>query len=192
MPAISSTDGSPPRRWALDIPGVRNSGSVGAPQFNGGQPEWLTTGFGLGYIGIAHTAQAKFDVDGTVTSLALYALCVALGMITGVLVRRLTDRLTRGGAKADRVPRIFGAVIVLAGMSVGTLPGTTIVPAASPHWTAQWLWIMTGALLVILAVIGEVLVWRFPATETAPAAVPAAVVTPARRPRRRRRRSGTA
>ncbi|WP_328666852.1 hypothetical protein OG905_07350 [Streptomyces sp. NBC_00322] len=181
MPDISTPEGSPRRRWALGIPGIRSSGSNDRLQFTGGQPEWFTTGFGLGYIGVAHAVQAKCGLNGTLVSLALYSVCVVFAGITGRFVRRLTDRLLQRGAKADRIPRIFGAVIVLGGMCVGALPGTTAVPAAAPHWTAQLLPVATGALLVVLAIVGEALVCWFPADQPAPT-VPTAPV-PARRTR---------
>ncbi|MCX5346654.1 hypothetical protein [Streptomyces mirabilis] len=170
----SSLEGSSPRGWALQIP----------KQLTGRQPEWLTTSFGLGYIGIGHAAQAKCAVNGNLASFALYGLCVALGVITSKLVRRLTDRLIERGVKADRIPRIFGAFIVLGGWIVGTLPGSSVVPAAAHQWTAQWLWIASGALLVLLAAIGEALVCWFPATESEPVvlAAPAPAAAPARRP----------
>lgn len=165
----STPEGSSPRGWALQLP----------QRLTGRQPEWLTTSFGLGYIGIGHAVQAKCALNSTVAGFALYGLCMALGVITSKLVRRLTDRLIERGVKADRVPRIFGAFIVLGGWIVGTLPGSSVVPAAAHQWTAQWLWIASGALLVLLAVIGEALVCWFPATEPEPVVVAAAV--PARR-----------
>ncbi|MEV0226290.1 hypothetical protein [Streptomyces sp. NPDC050704] len=154
-------------------------------QLSGCQPEWFTTGFGLGYIGLAHTAQIKFDITGTTAGFVLYTACVVLGAITGKLVRSLTDRLTRSGAKADRIPRIFAAGIVLTGMGAGMIPGTTAMSAAPHEWTVQWLWLATGALLVVLTLIGEALVCWFPAAEPEPAPP---VVTPVPTPRPRRRR----
>lgn len=168
MPSISTPDGSSPRGWALQIP----------KQLTGRQPDWLTTSFSIGYIGVGHAAQAKYGLNGTVVSFTLMGLCLTLGVITGKLVRRLTDRLAQRGMKADRLPRIVGAFIVLGGWFVGALPGTTLVPEAAHQWTTQWLWIATGALVVLLTVIGEALTCWFPATEPEPA-VPA---PPARRP----------
>jgi hypothetical protein len=175
MPNISNSEGSPLRKWTLVLP----------TQFSGTQPEWLVTSFGLGYIGVAHTAQPKFGLHGVAVSCGLYATCAVLGLVTGKLVRRLTDRLTRNGADTARIPRIVAVVIVLAGFCVSGMPGPTGVPTAR-QWADQWPFLGTATLLVLLAVIGEALACWFPAAEPEPA-IPVVPVPVAAPPARRRR-----
>jgi hypothetical protein len=160
----------------------------------GRRPEWLTTVFGFGYIGAGHATQAKYSLNDPAVSFALYGVCVVLGLITGRCVRRLTDRLTERGAKADRIPRIFSVFIVLSGWVVGSLPGTSAVPASAHQWTAEWLWIAAGALLVLLACVGEAFTYWFPAREPEPVTppVPAPPVPAPSLRRRWRQRPDTA
>ncbi|MYS84925.1 hypothetical protein [Embleya scabrispora] len=87
--------------------------------------QWLGALYAFGYIGLARTAQAEFDLDGVAAALPLYALSVAAAGLTDGLGRRLTDRLARRGLAVPRACR-----------AVGRLLAACVPPAAALPWLA--------------------------------------------------------
>ncbi|MET7304073.1 hypothetical protein [Embleya sp. NPDC005575] len=178
MPEISSAPadaGSPVPRMPQvpDAPDVHDQPVDEAARFETVGSQWRGALCAFGYIGLARTAQAEFDLDGVAAALPLYAVSVAAAGLTDGLGRRLTDRLARRGLVVPRACRAIGRLLAACVPPTAVLPwldpqpligATTLPPAPSP------------------APAGEALGRRSPVPERLPNVVP-----PRRHHLRRRR-----